>query len=201
MSERCATIQRTTAETKIRLSLNLDGRGDAKIDTGIGALNHFLTLFARHGLFDLTVHAVGDLDIDTHHTVEDLGICLGQAIHAALGNHHSIRRVADSVVPMDEALAHVVVDCCGRSYYVQNGTFSQPHVGTLETDLVRHFFDSLTREARLTMHIVTLSGQNAHHEVEAVFKAFARALDAATMIDPRVGDRVPSTKDVIEGAS
>jgi imidazoleglycerol-phosphate dehydratase len=201
VSERRATIHRATAETRIDLTFNIDGCGESSIETGVGALDHFLTLFARHGLFDLTVSADGDLSVDAHHTVEDIGICLGQAIREALGDHRGIRRTSDVVVPMDEALAHVVVDCCGRSYYVQNGAFSQPAVGALETDLVRHFFDSLTREARLTMHVVTLYGSNAHHEVEAIFKAFGRALDAATMIDSRLGGRLPSTKEHIEGAS
>jgi imidazoleglycerol-phosphate dehydratase len=201
VSERRASIQRATAETRIDLSFCIDGCGESSVGTGVGALDHFLTLFARHGMFDLSVHAEGDLSVDAHHTVEDIGICLGQAIREALGDHRGIRRTADVVVPMDEALAHVVVDCCGRSYYVQRGTFSQPAVGALETVLVRHFFDSLTREARLTMHVATLYGSNAHHEVEAVFKAFGRALDAATMLDPRLGDRLPSTKEHIEGAS
>jgi imidazoleglycerol-phosphate dehydratase len=201
VSERRATIRRNTAETRIDLSLSIDGTGESSITTGIGALDHFLTLFARHGLFDLLVHADGDLSVDAHHTVEDVAICLGQAIREALGDHRGIRRTADISVPMDEALAHVAVDCCGRSYYVQNGEFSQPAVGALETDLVRHFFDSLSREARLTIHVITLYGRNAHHEVEAVFKAFGRALDAATTLDPRLGDRIPSTKEHIEGSS
>lgn len=200
MSERQATISRATAETRIELGFGIDGSGVSRISTGIGALDHFLTLFARHGLFDLELEIDGDLSIDTHHTVEDAGICLGQAIREALGDHRGIRRTANVAVPMDEALAHVAVDCGGRSYYVQNGTFSAPAVGRLETDLVRHFFDSLAREARINIHIITLYGTNAHHEVEAVFKAFARALDAATTIDPRLGDRLPSTKEHIEGA-
>jgi len=200
MSERQATISRATAETRIELSFAIDGSGASRISTGVGALDHFLTLFARHGLFDLELDIDGDLSVDTHHTVEDAGICLGQAIREALGDHRGIRRTADVAVPMDEALAHVAVDCGGRSYYVQNGSFSALAVGRLETDLVRHFFDSLAREARMNIHVITLYGTNAHHEVEAVFKAFARALDAATTIDPRVGDRLPSTKEHIEGA-
>lgn len=200
MSSRQATIRRSTAETEIELDLTLDGSGSADVATGVGAIDHFLTLFCRHGLFDLTLRASGDLDIDAHHTVEDVGICLGQAIRQALGDHRGIRRTADSAVPMDEALAHVVIDCAGRSYYVQNGDFCGPQVGGLETDLVRHFFDSLTREARITMHVTTLYGTNAHHQVEALFKAFGRALDAATSADPRIGDRLPSTKEWIEGS-
>lgn len=200
MSERRARIERRTAETSIALELVIDGAGRSTISTGVGALDHFLTLFARHGLFDLTVNVEGDLTVDAHHTVEDVGICLGQAIQAALGDHRGLRRVADVAVPMDEALAHVAVDLGGRSYYVQRGAFSGTHVGQLETDLVRHFFDSLTREARMNMHVITLYGSNAHHEVEAVFKAFARALDQAAQRDPRLGDRLPSTKERIEGA-
>lgn len=198
MSERRATISRDTAETRIRLTFAIDGSGVSQINTGVGALDHFLTLFARHGQFDLELDVDGDLSVDTHHTVEDTGICLGQAIHEALGDHRGIRRTADVAVPMDEALAHVAVDCGGRSFYVQRGEFSSPMVGQLETDLVRHFFDSLTREARINLHVINLYGTNAHHEVEAIFKAFARALDAATAVDPRLGDRLPSTKEHIE---
>ncbi len=201
MSERNAKVSRSTAETKIELRFALDGSGSSRINTGVGALDHFLTLFARHGLFDLDIDVDGDLSVDTHHTVEDTGICLGQAIREALGDHRGIRRTANVAVPMDEALAHVAVDCGGRSFYVQNGTFSAPTIGLLETDMVRHFFDSLAREARMNIHVVTLYGANAHHEVEAMFKAFARALDAATTIDARLGDRLPSTKELIEGAS
>lgn len=201
MSVRQATVQRQTAETHINLTIGLDGSGVSSIRTGVGALDHFLTLFSRHGLFDLTVDVEGDLSVDAHHSVEDIGICLGQAIREALGDHRGIRRTADVAVPMDEALAHVAVDCSGRSYYVQRGTFSSAQVGALETDLVRHFFDSLSREARMNIHVMTLYGQNAHHEVEALFKAFARALDAATRFDLRLGDRLPSTKEHIEGAT
>ncbi len=199
MSERHGHVERRTTETSVSLDFRLDGRGSSDVRTGVGALDHFLTLFARHGLFDLVVAADGDLSVDAHHTVEDVGICLGQAIGQALGDYRGIRRTADVAVPMDEALAHVAVDCGGRSYYVQRGGFSQPAVGQLETDLVRHFFDSLTREARINVHVVTLYGQNAHHEVEALFKAFARALDAATRVDERLDGRLPSTKEHIEG--
>ena len=195
---RRARVERQTSETRISLDFTVDGSGIAQISTGIGAFDHFLTLFTRHGQFDLTLQAEGDLHVDGHHTVEDVGICLGQAILRALGEHRGIRRVADAVVPMDEALAHVAVDCSGRSAFVLRGEFSSSHVGGLETDLVRHFLDTLSREARLNLHVVTLYGSNAHHEVEAVFKAFARALDAATHLDPRLGDRLPSTKDHIE---
>jgi imidazoleglycerol-phosphate dehydratase len=197
---RRASLQRQTAETRIELDFTLDGSGQSEISTGVGALDHFLTLFARHGLFDLRLNANGDLSVDAHHTVEDVGICLGQALREALGDHRGLRRTADAAVPMDEALAHVAVDCGGRSYYVQRDPFCAPTVGQLETDLVRHFFDSLAREARINVHVITLYGANAHHQVEAVFKAFARALDAATRIDERLAGRLPSTKEHIEGA-
>lgn len=200
MSERRATISRRTTETAIDLSLGVDGSGSAAVATGVGALDHFLTLFARHGQFDLSVTVAGDLQVDSHHTVEDVAICLGQALRACLADHRGIRRVGTATVPMDEALATVAVDCGGRSYYVQNGAFSQTHVGQLETDLVRHFFDTLSREARCNIHIVQLYGLNAHHEVEAVFKAFGRALDQATSIDPRISGQLPTTKEHIEGS-
>lgn len=201
MCSRAASIRRATAETTVSLDFALDGSGYSSVDTSVRALDHFLTLFARHGQFDLEIGVDGDLSVDAHHTVEDVGICLGQATREALGDHRGIYRTADVAVPMDEALAHVAIDCGGRSYYVQNGRFSAPSVGALDTDLVRHFFDSLAREARINIHVITLYGTNAHHEVEAVFKAFARALDAATTIDPRLGGKLPSTKEHIEGAS
>ncbi|MFW6075980.1 MAG: imidazoleglycerol-phosphate dehydratase HisB [Chloroflexota bacterium] len=200
MSDRRVRIERATAETSITIEFDLDGSGNSTVNTGVGALDHFLTLFARHGLFDLTIEAQGDLSVDAHHTIEDIGICLGQAIHRSLGDHKGIRRTADIAVPMDEALAHVAVDCAGRSYFVTNGTFSAPAIGNLETALVWHFLDSLSREARMNIHIVKLYGRDAHHEVEAVFKAFGRALDAATSVDLRLRDRLPSTKERIEGA-
>jgi len=199
VSERRASVDRRTAETSVRLEFVIDGNGQANVNTGVGALDHFLTLFARHGQFDIVADVDGDLSVDAHHTVEDVGICLGQAIHAALGDHRGIRRAADAAVPMDEALAQVAVDCGGRSYYVQRGSFSASMVGQLETDLVRHFFDALSREARINIHVITLYGTSAHHEVEALFKAFARALDRATERDPRLGERLPSTKERIEG--
>lgn len=195
---RIGTVERTTAETDIRVKVALDGTGVAEIATGVGALDHFLTLWSRHGLFDLTVTARGDLQIDGHHTVEDVGLCLGQALGKALGERRGIVRAASCIMPMDEALATVAVDCSGRGYFVLTGAFSQPAVGTLETDLVRHFLHSLAVEARMNLHVLLHYGQNAHHEVEAIFKGFARALDAATRIDPRLGNAVPSTKGRIE---
>ncbi|HET7037292.1 MAG TPA: imidazoleglycerol-phosphate dehydratase HisB [Thermomicrobiaceae bacterium] len=197
---RVGSVQRETRETAVELRLDLDGSGESEIDTGVGALDHFLTLFARHGLFDLQVHARGDLHVDAHHTTEDVGLCLGQALRQALGERRGIRRTADAAVPMDEALAQVAVDCGGRGYFVQRQPFSGAAVGQLDTDLVRHFFESLAIEARINLHVVTLYGTNTHHQIEAVFKAFARALDAATRLDPRLGDRLPSTKERIETA-
>jgi imidazoleglycerol-phosphate dehydratase len=199
-SLRQGTVRRQTGETQVELSLVVDGRGQAEASTGVGALDHFLTLFARHGLFDLRVQATGDLHIDEHHTVEDVGICLGQALGQALGERRGIRRTAHAVVPMDEALATVAVDIGGRSYCVVNGEFTGLAVGGLSTEILWHFFDSISREARMNIHIVLHYGRNTHHEMEAIFKAFARALDAATMLDPRLGDALPTTKGRIEGA-
>jgi imidazoleglycerol-phosphate dehydratase len=200
MDERSARIQRATGETHVELELAIDGSGESRINTGVPPLDHFLTLFSRHGLFDLDVQATGDLAIDAHHTVEDVGICLGQAIQRALGDYKGIRRAADIAVPMDEALAHVAVDCGGRRYFVQRDPFVPGAVGVLDTDLVRHFFETVATEARINLHIITLYGSNAHHQVEAVFKAFGRALDAATHVDERLQGRLPSTKGHIERA-
>jgi len=197
---RSATVSRQTGETQVDLTLTIDGQGEAAITTGVGALDHFLTLFARHGLFDLAVAAQGDLHIDEHHTVEDVAICLGQALGRALGERRGIRRTAHAVVPMDEALATVAIDIGGRSYCVLNATFTGPAVGSLSTELIWHFFDSISREARMNIHILLHYGRNTHHEIEAIFKAFARALDAATTLDPRLGNALPTTKGHIEGA-
>jgi imidazoleglycerol-phosphate dehydratase len=200
MDPRTGQISRTTAETSIELRLSLDGDGQADIATGVGILDHFLTLFARHGLFDLRVRANGDLHVDTHHTVEDVAICLGQALKAALGDGRGLRRTASRTLPMDEALATVAVDLGGRSYCVVTGDWAAPTVGAIECDLLRHFFDSLSREARLNVHVLLHYGSNTHHQAEATFKAFARALDEATQRDPRLGNRLPSTKEHIETA-
>ena len=196
--DRSATVQRTTSETSVTLSIDLDGNGTSSIATGLGPLDHFLTLFARHGLFTLTVSASGDLQVDPHHTTEDVAICLGQAVRQALGDRRGIRRMADVAVPMDEALAHVAVDCSGRGYYVQRDQFTGASVGRIEVDLFRHFMETFAFEARINLHVITLYGVNAHHQVEAVFKALGRALSAAVSLDPRVGDRIRSTKEHIE---
>ena len=196
---RRGAVSRQTSETQVEAALTVDGSGAAEIATGVGALDHFLTLVARHGLFDLAVRASGDLHIDEHHTVEDVAICLGQALAQALGDRRGIRRTAHAVVPMDEALATVALDLGGRSACVFSGRFSSTAVGTLNVELVEHFFDSFSREARMNVHILLHYGRNTHHEVEAIFKAFARALDAATARDPRLKGALPTTKGHIEG--
>ena len=190
---RQARIERKTKETEIALELNVDGRGRVDINTGIGFLDHMLTLFASHGLFDLTVHAKGDLHIDEHHTAEDTMICLGKAFDQALGDRRGIVRTAHSYVPMDETLALVAVDLGGRAYSVFDAEFSTPRVGQLGTDLIFHLFESLAIHARMNLHAKVFYGRNDHHKIEALFKALARALDTATQIDPRRQD-VPSTK-------
>ena len=197
---RTAEISRATGETSVTLSLSIDGTGTSQVDTGVAPLDHFLALFARHGVFDLAITARGDLAVDAHHTVEDVAICLGQAVRQSLGDHTGIRRTADFSVPMDESLAHVAVDLGGRGYFVQRVRFVDGSVGMLQTDLVRHFLETFALEARMNLHIVDLYGSNAHHQVEAVFKALGRALDAATQHDARIEGRLPSTKEHIEGA-
>lgn len=193
---RQARIERKTKETQIELELTIDGRGRVEIDTGIGFLDHMLTLFASHGLFDLTVRATGDLHIDEHHTAEDTMICLGKAFDQALGDRRGIVRTAHSYVPMDEALALVAVDLGGRAYSVFDAEFSTDRLGQLSTDLIFHLFESLAIHARMNLHAKVLYGRNDHHKVEGLFKALARAMDAATQIDPRRQD-VPSTKGTL----
>jgi imidazoleglycerol-phosphate dehydratase len=191
-SDRAAAVSRTTAETDIDLTLAIDGDGDAAVDTGIGFFDHMLESFAKHGLFDLTVRCDGDLGIDDHHSVEDVAIVLGDAFDEALGDRRGIVRYADRRVPLDEAVAGVVVDVSGRPHFAFDGDFSQASVGEFTSDMARHFAYSLSMHAGLTLH-AEVDGVNAHHEVEALFKALARALDDATRVDPRRGD-TPSTK-------
>lgn len=191
---RSATISRTTGETQVKLMLALDGSGQAELATGIGFLDHMLTLFAKHGLFDLRVQATGDLHIDDHHTAEDVCICLGKALDQALGERRGIVRAAHSYVPMDEALALVAVDLGGRPYCVFQAEFATPRVGQLGTDVLFHLFESIAIHGRLNLHARVEYGRNDHHKVEALFKAFGRALDVASAIDPRLGDAIPSTK-------
>ena len=190
------TIQRQTRETDIILTLNLYGSGQARIDTGIGFFDHMLTLFAHHGLFDLQITARGDLHVDEHHTVEDVGICLGKAIHQSLGSRAGIARVGSSYVPMDEALARVVIDLSGRPYTIFQAQWHTPRIGGLGTDLIGHFFESVATHAAMNLHAQVLYGRNDHHQCEALFKALARALDAATQQDPR-RQGIPSTKGTL----
>ena len=192
MTDRTAAVRRETAETEIEVTLALDGNGETTVDTGIGFFDHMLRSFATHGLFDLTVRCDGDLDIDDHHTVEDVAISLGEAFAEALGEKRGIERFADRRVPMDEALAMVVVDISGRPHAVFDGSFSQASVGELTSQMARHFLRSLATNAGLTLH-ASVDGENAHHEVEALFKALARALDDATRLDER-RSAAPSTK-------
>lgn len=192
-----ATVERITAETEVRLRLDLDGAGEASIETGIGFFDHMLNAFARHGLFNLVVHTEGDLHVDGHHTVEDTGIALGQAIATALGDRRGIRRFGEATVPLDEALVRVVIDCSGRPSLAWHADpVAWQMVGEFDVALSPEFFRAVSVHAGLTLHIDLIRGTNAHHIVEATFKAFARALDRATALDPRVTD-VPSTKGVL----
>jgi imidazoleglycerol-phosphate dehydratase len=192
MTDRTAARTRATAETDIEVTLDLDGDGESTVETGVGFFDHMLEAFAKHGLFDLTVRCDGDIDIDDHHTVEDVAITLGAAFEEALGDKRGIVRYADRTVPLDEAIAEVVVDVSGRPRFYFEGAFSQPTVGAFTSDMARHFVESLTLNAGLTLH-ASVDGENAHHEVEALFKALARSLDDATRIDDRRSD-TPSTK-------
>lgn len=197
--ERRAEITRTTGETDIALSLNLDGSGKAEIDTGIGFFDHMLDAFTRHGLFDLSVRLKGDLNVDGHHSVEDCGIVLGNAIRKAVGDKKGIRRYGYFVLPMDEALVLCAVDLCDRPYFVLSGGEkfeTVPMVGGLDTQLVREFFYSVSYAAGMNLHFRILEGSNAHHIIEAMFKAFSKALDMAVSKDPRIED-VLSTKGTL----
>jgi imidazoleglycerol-phosphate dehydratase len=193
---RTATVDRVTGETEVHLTLALDGRGGSQLQTGIGFLDHMLALFAHHGLFDLVVKAQGDLHVDAHHTVEDVGICLGQALSTALGDRAGIVRTAHSYVPMDEALGFVAIDLSGRPYAVIDVTWHSSVLGNLDPDLVRHFLETVAIYGRFNLHARALYGHNDHHQAEALFKALGRALDAATQIDPR-REGVPSTKGTL----
>ncbi|MCB9438021.1 MAG: imidazoleglycerol-phosphate dehydratase HisB [Anaerolineales bacterium] len=191
---RQATIQRTTNETDITLRLNLDGSGQATIDTGVGFFDHMLHHVAVHGLLDLEVKAVGDLHIDSHHTIEDVAICLGQAIHEALGERQGITRMGAALVPMDEALAQVVIDLSGRAYAVIQADFSTPSIGQMPTSLVVHVLESIATAGRMNLHAQVLYGRDDHHKAEALFKALGRALRMAVEFDPRRAGVIPSTK-------
>ena len=192
-----AEIIRRTAETDIRLSLRLDGAGKSDIDTGCGFLNHMLTLFSRHGRFDLTVKCVGDTDVDDHHSVEDIGICLGQAFAQALGDMAGIRRYAHIVLPMDEALLLVAVDVSGRAHLSFEADIPTQKIGSFDTELVKEFWLGFVRKASVTLHIRQLAGENSHHIVEGMFKSAARTLRAACTVDPDLNGEVLSTKGVL----
>ena len=194
---RTAQIARATAETDIALRLDLDGTGRAEIDTGIGFLDHMLTALARHALFDLTVVAKGDLQVDFHHTTEDVGIVLGQALRQALGEKRGIRRYGHAVVPMDEALAEAAIDLSGRAFLVWQVEFQRPKIGEMDTELFEEFFRALSSNGLMALHVVLRHGHNAHHVAEGCFKAVARALREAVERDPRTADAIPSTKGVL----
>ncbi len=196
-AERRATVSRETGETEIRLELAIDGEGRCRASTGIGMLDHLMDQIARHGLFDIGVEAKGDLDIGHHHTLEDVAICLGQAFSQAVGEGRGIARMGNAVVPMDEALAMVAVDISGRGHAAIDVPLEGRDISGLDTDLIRHFLETFAASAKLTLHARLLSGVNDHHKVEALFKALAKALDAATTIDPRRKGEVPSTKGTI----
>ncbi len=196
---RTATVARKTAETDIALSLNLDGSGKADVATGCGFLDHMLTLMARHGRLDLTVHCVGDTFVDDHHTVEDIGIALGQALAAALGEMLGVTRFGDVALPMDEALVLAALDLSGRGALGYALALPTQKVGTFDTELGKEFFLALTREARITLHLRQLAGENSHHILEAAFKGFGRALRLAAAIDPAFAEDIPSTKGTLGG--
>jgi imidazoleglycerol-phosphate dehydratase len=191
--ERSASIVRSTRETEIRLRLDLDGSGHAEIQTGVGFLDHMLELFARHGLFDLAIACKGDVHIDDHHSTEDVGICLGQAFHEALGAKAAIRRYGHSILPMDETLVTCAVDLGGRAYWAWDAPMPTPKVGTFDTELVADFWQAVAVHGRMNLHVLLHYGRNTHHISEAIFKGLARALRAASEIDPR-GVGIPSTK-------
>ncbi len=191
---RTADIKRDTKETQIRVKLNLDGTGEAKLATGVPFLDHMLDQVARHGVFDLDISAKGDLHIDAHHTVEDIGIALGQAVAKALGDKKGMRRYGHAYVPLDEALSRAVIDLSGRPGLELNIDFTRARVGEFDVDLVREFFQGFVNHAQVTLHIDNLRGVNAHHQVETAFKAFGRALRMAAELDPRVQGVLPSTK-------
>ncbi|WP_078543940.1 imidazoleglycerol-phosphate dehydratase HisB [Litchfieldia alkalitelluris] len=193
---RQSVVERKTNETDIKLSFEVDGEGQSNLDTGVPFLTHMLDLFTKHGQFNLTVNANGDTEIDDHHTTEDIGICLGQALREALGDKKGIKRYGNAFVPMDEALAQVVIDLSNRPHFELKGEFPSSRVGTFDTELVHEFLWKLALEARMNLHVIVHYGTNTHHMIEAVFKALGRALDEATIVDPRVKG-VPSTKGML----
>ncbi|MGN0374344.1 MAG: imidazoleglycerol-phosphate dehydratase HisB [Butyrivibrio sp.] len=193
---RCATVTRKTKETDIEITINLDGRGVADIDTGIGFFDHMLNGFARHGFFDLTVKVSGDLNVDCHHTVEDTGIVLGEAIKKALGDKKSIKRYGSFLLPMDETLVMCAVDLSGRPYLVYDAKFNSERVGEFDTEMAKEFFYAVSYSAGMNLHIKEMYGENAHHIIEAMFKGFAKAMDEAVTVDERV-EGILSTKGAL----
>lgn len=195
-NKRQADVSRKTNETNIQLAFNVDGTGISEIETDVPFLNHMLDLFTKHGHFDLNLKAQGDIEIDDHHTVEDIGICLGQTLREALGDKRGIKRYSSVFVPMDEALAQVVIDVSNRPHFEYRAEYPSSQVGSFQTELVHEFLWKFALEARITLHVIVHYGQNTHHMIEAIFKALGRAVDEATTIDPRVTG-VPSTKGVL----
>lgn len=194
MADRIASVSRKTGETDIDVQINIDGRGYSEVDTGIGFFDHMLISFAKHGFFDLKLTCKGDLFVDSHHTIEDTGIVLGQAIAKALGDKKGIKRFGSFLLPMDEALIMCALDLSGRPYYVHNMSFTVPQVGYFDTEMVKEFFYAVAHGAGMTLHLTQLSGTNNHHIIEAAFKAFAKALDDATSYDARLENTILSTK-------
>ena len=197
MVRRVAQIERKTKETKIRIKINLDGKGEASVDTGIPFLDHMFTLLAAHGFMDLELKALGDTDVDYHHTIEDIGICFGSALAEAIGDRAGIRRFGEATVPMDEALVRVVLDLSNRPFMSYNVRARRSSTGTFDIDLLNEFFRAVTVKSGMNLHIDLIRGQDPHHIAEAIFKAFARALDMGCSFDPRLKGTVPSTKGVL----
>jgi len=200
MGKRTGTVDRKTKETSISVAVDLDGSGRSQISTGIGFLDHMLDQLSRHSLMDLKVEAKGDLHIDFHHTTEDTGICIGEAVAKALGDRTGIRRWGEATVPMDETLTRVALDASNRPYLIWKVTFSKPKLGEMDTELFKEWFQAFAQNAGLTLHIENLYGENNHHIVESCFKGLARALRQAIEIDPRKSDAIPSTKGVLGGS-
>ncbi len=196
MKKRISSVERKTAETDIQVSVNLDGEGQADIHSGVGFMDHMLTLFAKHSLIDLSVHADGDLQVDEHHTIEDIGICLGQALSEAIGDKRGIQRYG-FLLPMDEALAEVAIDLGGRAYLVWNVKFKREKIGDMPTELFEDFFQAVADNLKANVHINVKYGRNEHHIAEAIFKAFARSIKDAVSIDPKAKNALPSTKGIL----
>lgn len=197
MAERTATVERDTLETQVSVTVNLDGTGKARFDTEIPFLEHMLEQVARHGMIDLEITAKGDLHIDQHHTVEDIGITLGQAFAKAIGNKKGIRRYGHAYVPLDEALSRVVIDFCGRPSLIDTVDYKRSHLGNFDTDLFHEFFQGFVNHSMVSLHLDNLRGRNAHHIAETIFKAFGRTLRMATELDPRMQGILPSTKGAL----